>query len=483
MNDQLELTALRARIAELESENQQLRQTQQSDRAPGTTARRRPRGLSILSAILIVVSVIVAPVAVLGTWARAQLVDTDRFAATFAPLAQEAAVQDLLTDQVMVAIDENLDIDGLVAGVFDGLGQLELPNVAQSTLPLLQGPAAEGLRSLIRNGVHQVVVSPQFAQLWETVLRQSHSQAIAVLQDDPDAALMLADDGTLSLRLKPLITEVRQVLIDQGFSFAENIPAIDRSIPLFQAEELTTVRTAYQAAVSTGYVLPWVLVVFLVVGVALARHRMRALAWAGFGFALSFLTLRTGIGIGKWYFMNSMNPAFLPPKTAGIIFDQVTVAISSVVVALIMLSIFILIGAWFAGESKLARNIRQALDTMFSAARRWLDAHGLHPRAVGEFVERWRRALQVATAILAGVILLMIRSVTASSVITTVVIVLLVLIVIELVRRDHPWHGHIDDSELEGTDPQSESTESANDGDESSETADPVGQHPEPVDR
>lgn len=483
MNDQLELTALRARIAELESENQQLRQTQQSDRAPGTTARRRPRGLSILSAILIVVSVIVAPVAVLGTWARAQLVDTDRFAATFAPLAQEAAVQDLLTDQVMVAIDENLDIDGLVAGVFDGLGQLELPNVAQSTLPLLQGPAAEGLRSLIRNGVHQVVVSPQFAQLWETVLRQSHSQAIAVLQDDPDAALMLADDGTLSLRLKPLITEVRQVLIDQGFSFAENIPAIDRSIPLFQAEELTTVRTAYQAAVSTGYVLPWVLVVFLVVGVALARHRMRALAWAGFGFALSFLTLRTGIGIGKWYFMNSMNPAFLPPKTAGIIFDQVTVAISSVVVALIMLSIFILIGAWFAGESKLARNIRQALDTMFSAARGWLDAHGLHPRAVGEFVERWRRALQVATAILAGVILLMIRPVTASSVITTVVIVLLVLIVIELVRRDHPWHGHIDDSELEGTDPQSESTESANDGDESSETADLVGQHPEPVDR
>lgn len=483
MNDQLELTALRARIAELESENQQLRQSQPSDPASGTTARRRPRGLSILSAILIVVSVIVAPVAVLGTWARAQLVDTDRFAATFAPLAQEAAVQDLLTDQVMVAIDENLDIDGLVAGVFDGLGQLELPNVAQSTLPLLQGPAAEGLRSLIRNGVHQVVVSPQFAQLWETVLRQSHSQAIAVLQDDPDAALMLADDGTLSLRLKPLITEVRQVLIDQGFSFAENIPAIDRSIPLFQAEELTTVRTAYQAAVSTGYVLPWVLVVFLVVGVALARHRMRALAWAGFGFALSFLTLRTGIGIGKWYFMNSMNPAFLPPKTAGIIFDQVTVAISSVVVALIMLSIFILIGAWFAGESKLARNIRQALDTMFSAARRWLDAHGLHPRAVGEFVERWRRALQVATAILAGVILLMIRPVTASSVITTVVIVLLVLIVIELVRRDHPWHGHIDDSELEGTDPQSESTESANDGDESSETADPVGQHPEPVDR
>lgn len=483
MNDQLELTALRARVAELESENQQLRQSQPSDPASGATARRRPRGLSVLSALLIVVSVIVAPVAVLGTWARAQLVDTDRFAATFAPLAQEPAVQDLLTDQVMVAIDENLDIDGLVAGVFEGLGQLELPNVAQSTLPLLQGPAAEGVRSLIRNGVNQVIVSPQFAQLWETVLRESHSQAIAVLQDDPNAALMLADDGTLSLRLKPLITEVRQVLVDQGFGFAENIPAIDRSIPLFQAEELTTVRTAYQAAVSTGYVLPWVLVVFLVVGVALARHRMRALAWAGFGFALSFLTLRTGIGIGKWYFMNSMNPAFLPPKTAGIIFDQVTLAISSVVLALIMLSIFILIGAWFAGDSKLARNIRQALDTMFSAARRWLDAHGLHPRAVGEFVERWRRALQVATALIAGVILLMIRPVTASSVITTVVMVLLVLIVIELVRRDHPWPGHIDEAPAAaGDDPQPDDDREP-ESNEVSEAADPVGQHPETVDR
>ncbi|NLB47700.1 MAG: hypothetical protein GX814_08215, partial [Microbacteriaceae bacterium] len=352
MEDEQELAKLRGRIAQLESENADLKKT---TRAGDAVLRRRHRWLSALSAVLIIVTIVVAPIAVLGTWARAQLVDTDRFTATFAPLAQEESVQGFLSDQVMGAVEENVDIDGLIEGVFDGLGELDLPSEATAALPLLQGPAAEGVRSIMRTGVDRVLASPQFAQLWETVLRQSHSQAIAVLQEDPDAILELDDDGTLSIRLETVIAEVKGVLVEQGFGFASNIPEIERSIPIVQADELAGVRAGYQAAVTTGYLLPWVLLVTLIAGVALAKRRMRELAWTKAGLAISFLTLAAGVGIGRWYFMNSMSPSIMPSRTAGVMFDHVTTSISSVLTALVVLTVIIMIGAWFAGSSKAAR--------------------------------------------------------------------------------------------------------------------------------
>lgn len=101
-----ETEALRDRLRELEAENERLRT------APAS--RRRISGRSILAGLLIVVALVLAPVAALGSWARMQLVDSDRFVSTFAPLAEDPAVQELIVTQVSAAIEQNLDIDALV---------------------------------------------------------------------------------------------------------------------------------------------------------------------------------------------------------------------------------------------------------------------------------------------------------------------------------------------------------------------------------
>ena len=80
-----ELDELRDRVAMLESENRQLKAPDGSKRS----AWLRPT----IAAILITVGVILAPVSVIGAWARLELVDTDRFVATLGPLAQDPAVQ------------------------------------------------------------------------------------------------------------------------------------------------------------------------------------------------------------------------------------------------------------------------------------------------------------------------------------------------------------------------------------------------------
>lgn len=165
--------ALRARLRELEDENAALR----------ATPRRRVSGRSVISGILIVVALLLAPIAAISGWARMQLVDTDRFVSTFAPLAEDPAVQDLVATQVATAIEESLDVPSLVDAVFDGVRDLGLPPRADSALTLLQGPAVDGIHSIIGTVSEDVVTSPQFADIWSQTLRVTHQRAIAVIRE------------------------------------------------------------------------------------------------------------------------------------------------------------------------------------------------------------------------------------------------------------------------------------------------------------
>ena len=434
MGDQADTDALRARLAELEAENRQLKKTQAKfDEAGGQKAKGRLRASAAV--ILVLIGALLAPVAVIGTWARAQLVDTDRFVQTFAPLAQKPEVQSFVAKEVTNGIEQSVDIDAMVSDLFDGIAQLDLPPAAAQTLPLLEGTAANGVCSLIGSGVETVVESPQFASVWETTLRETHRRAVAVIQGDPNSMLQLSDDGTLSLSLGIVITEVKTALTNQGIGFADAIPVIDRSVPILASNSLVLVRTLYQVAITVGFWLPWVALGALVAGVLFARRRTRALSWAGASVAVSLLLLSAGIGIGKLVFLGAVSPSIMPAATAEVLFVQLTELIASTLLALITLFVLIAVGAWLAGASRLAVATRGALESGFAAIRRAADARGLGSGATGRFVERWRSAILVLTVAAGVAVLFSIRPITFGAVVATLVCVLFVLCVAEVLRR------------------------------------------------
>ena len=433
MNDGAQLAELRARVAQLERENTQLREAPAG--AGGEPASRVGRRIrSALAVILVVASVLLAPVAVLGTWARVQLVDTERFTATFAPLAQEATVQELITDQVMVGITDNVDFDGIVEAVFSGLATLDLPDQAEATLPLLQAPAAAGMESMVRTAVGEVVASPQFAQLWSSVLTFSHEQAVTLLQANPDGIIELGSDGALAIQLGPLIEETQELLVAQGFGFAENLPVIEQTIPIVQADSLVLIRSLYEVAVTAGFLLPWVVLVLLLIGVVLAQRKMRALAWGAAGIAVSVGLLGAGLGAGKWFFIGSVSPDIMSAPAATVIFDQATMTLNAVVGALILLSTLVMVGAWFASGAASAVRVRGALDTGFAAIRGALHRAGLTTGSFGTSLERWHQPLVLILTVLALVVVLMIRPVSLGSVLGVLIVLLVLLAVVEILR-------------------------------------------------
>ncbi|MCY7289064.1 MAG: hypothetical protein LH624_12635 [Cryobacterium sp.] len=79
------------------------------------------------------------------------MTDTDTFVATVAPLSDDPAFQAFLVSEMVGVVQEQVDLEALTTDVCDELAGLNLPPRAQNALALLEGPAIEGVRSLIRS--------------------------------------------------------------------------------------------------------------------------------------------------------------------------------------------------------------------------------------------------------------------------------------------------------------------------------------------
>ena len=87
------------------------------------------------------------PVSIVGAWARVQLVDEDAFVATLAPLVDDPAVQDMIIDESMEAINAQVDFQQITSNVFDGIAGLGLPPRAADALKLLEAPPRTASRA------------------------------------------------------------------------------------------------------------------------------------------------------------------------------------------------------------------------------------------------------------------------------------------------------------------------------------------------
>jgi hypothetical protein len=432
---------LQARIAELEAENARLRETADlgvvGGPPPAASVRTpsRGRGRAAAAIVLVVLGLLLAPVAVVSSWARLQLVDTDRFVATFAPIVEDPSVQAYLAAEVTAAIDEKVDIDGLTADVFDGLTSLDLPPRAEQALGLLEAPAAQGLHALVDRVVTQVVQSEAFAEVWAQALRISHTQLIAALQGDPDAALAIGDDGTISVQLGPIIEAVKAKLSENGVGFASAIPAIDRSVVIAQTDSITLIQTVYALAVAAGTWVPLIALGLLIAGVLVARRRSRALMWTAAGFALSMLLMLAGVGTAKLYFVGTLSPSIMPSGAAETIYDDVIGLMFSTIVALLVLSLSIAIIAWLSGATRPALAVRGLADSGFGAIRHSAASHGVTTGSFGVWLDRWRVAVYVAIAVVASAVLWFSRPLQTSTVLWTVVLALFAVLLVQLLRR------------------------------------------------
>jgi hypothetical protein len=309
-----ELVALRHRLAEME---------QQPTAAPRHRVRQT---FTVILAVLTVIAIVLTTVAV---WTSRTAFDTDRFMALTEPVLESPEVADAisvrLTDEVLEALDleDRLEarLSGFGAVLGDELAQaLELTPAQQARLqglPLpqltdLAAPIASGLEARIATRIDQFATSDRFQQLLVDGTEVTHTKAVALLREDyAQLPNLEVEAGEVRLNLVSAVATVLEDLVDQGLAavgideipfidpFADPQASIDRlsaalgtelppdfgQVTVLSEVELTELQDAAAAADQLIWGLVVLSLALLVLTIAVAPRRRRAVIQVGLGVA------------------------------------------------------------------------------------------------------------------------------------------------------------------------------------------------------
>jgi hypothetical protein len=266
---------------------------------------------TMASVITGVLFVVVAMVALVVAWARATVLDSDRFAATIEQTLAEPEVTRALSESVTERVLAVSDVDGYIGA--------NLPEELAPLAQVLRGAA----RALAVELVDEVVSSPAARAGLVEASRATHRGFIALLEggDLPPAVSVEGDE--IAVNLLPLITESIERLQARGLLGDIDVPrlnwrddpteqrmllarAIDRDLPedfglvvVYRSERVEEASQMVQngrAMLSLAQSGAWVVyasaVILGVATVALARRRLMAVGALALGSAAALLVAR-----------------------------------------------------------------------------------------------------------------------------------------------------------------------------------------------
>ncbi len=426
-SEQEEIERLRAEVRELRG---------RATAAPGRTAPRGGRWRAPVSALLIILGCVLAPVSVLGVWAANQVSNTDRFVANMEPLIHEPAVQSALSAKITAEIESRINLPALITSTSSQLASANLPRLAQ-LIDSFSGPIENGIDSAIGTAVSRVVASPAMATIWVTALKTSHTGVVKVLSGQGNGSLSLVNNQVV-LNLGPLITQVKDTLVTQGFTIADRIPTVNATFPLFEAPNLAKAQQGYRLLTTLKWVLPLLTIALLVAGVWVARRTRHGLYWAALGVAASMLVLGIALTIARGIYLNSVPTSVLPTDAAGVLYDTLIRFIREGLRVLLLVGLIVAAGAFLTGPAHAAVSIRRAFRSGIGWVRGSAEQRGLSAGPVGTWTAAHKTLLRVAAVAVVALIFVFWGHPTLAVVIWLVLLLLVALGVIELLGGRPP---------------------------------------------
>lgn len=305
------------------------------------TGGRQRRGLVLA---LIVVASLIAFLAVFSIWAKRQMLETDSWVETSTELLEDEEIRDQLSIFITDAIYANVDVQG------------ELESRLPPDLKPLAGPAAGGIRELIDRGADEALQRPRVQEAWETINRAAHEKLIEVVEENSNEAVTL-DLGDI----------VAQVGSEAGIDVAGKIPPEAGQIEVLPPDELSTARKAVNLIEGLAVVLTLLAIALFGLAIYLARNRRRetlravGLAFIAVGLAVALARSLAGdLVVDALASTASVEPAVQDTWEIG------TSMLSDGAGAMVFYGIVIVIGAWLAGPTGIARAAREELAPLFS---------------------------------------------------------------------------------------------------------------------
>ncbi len=388
-----DLAKLRSEIESLRSENKELKGGEGQAKDAPTGRWRQPLAITLL-----VISALVASFAVAAVWFNQQVVDTDAYVNTVAPVADEPAIQAAVADFATEQLFENADVESRVGEA--------LPPEAS----ILVGPITGSLEDLTRSEATKLLASDQFKDIWVTANRSAHELTVGVLKGESDA--LTVEDNAVTLNFNDLINQIKERLSASGVTVFDQIDVdVPGEFTILESSALGEAQTALSTLDNLALWLPIAALALFGAAIWISTARRKAVIWVGLALAIGMVILRLGIDSGRSLFLDGVADTEVPADAATALFD---VLIQSLLVAgrsVFALGLVIIAAAILAGPSHFAVTLRERL----GGGIQELGA-GLELGAFGEWVAERKAQLRWAGVAVGMVILISVDQITAGTV-------------------------------------------------------------------
>jgi hypothetical protein len=310
---------------------------------PATAGQKS--GYPKIVAGLLFLGTLLAVVAIFSIWANRQALNTDNWVDTSEKVLQNPEVQAQLSNYVAAQLFANVDV------------QAELAKALPPQLGALAGPAATGLSQLAPQVTERALATSQVQALWAEANRAAHESLLEVL--DGGGETVSTEGGQVTLDLGSLLTQVGE-RIGVGDAIASKVPPEAGQLTILESDQIATAQSVAKGIRGLPIVLTLLVLVLYALAIYLAGPRRRqALRSAGLGFVAAGVLALLLRGLAGTEVVDALTANEAAKPAAEAVWEIGTSLLVTVAASAIAFGVLVFLGAWLAGPTKLATDLRR----------------------------------------------------------------------------------------------------------------------------
>jgi hypothetical protein len=298
---------------------------------------RRARALVVIASAILVVAIV-------ATWIRAQIIDTNGWTQTSVRMLENEKVREFVAADLSERLLTVVNVQNLAAN--------KLPSQLAPLAPALATAAAQ----VVPKAIERALEAPKVQELWGKANRLTHARVMEVLSGG--GTTLSTAGGKVTLNLEALLDRLGARL-GVGSDIGAKLPAQRRQIVLMRSNQLRAAQDVVKGLRDLSFVLP-LLVVLLYLGALwlAAGARRQVLLDVGVGViaaALLALLLR------RWVESYVVNNLVLNEGARPAMREVMTIATAgwrSRALWLLITGAFFIFAGWVAGPMRWAQALR-----------------------------------------------------------------------------------------------------------------------------
>jgi hypothetical protein len=285
--------------------------------------------------------------AIMATWIRAQIIDTDGWTQTSVRLLQNEQIRGVVANDLSERVLSVVDVQNLAAE--------KLPPALAPLAPALSTAAAQ----VVPQAIDRALTVPAVQELWGRANRLAHAQVIKILNGG--GRTLSTSGGVVSINVEALVDRLGERL-GVGSEIGAKLPVNRRRLVLLRSNQLRLAQNGVKALRDLSFILPLLVALMYLgaLGVA-AGFRRRVLIEIGVGIivgALVALVLRRWI---ESYVVSNLvqNEGFRPAMRE--VLEIATAGWRSRALWLLITGVVFIFAGWLAGPMRWAVKLRELI--------------------------------------------------------------------------------------------------------------------------